>query len=77
MLDCNYKIGDILFIKNLMRICDVVEVVDILYSFKYQRCELKVMSLEYSEEYRVTDVDILGHVILEEGVDLYEFFKRK
>lgn len=75
--DIHVSINDILFIKNPFRICDIVRVKDILLSFAYEDYKLSVESIETKEHFHITFNEILGHVILEKGVDIYEFFKRK
>lgn len=70
-------INDVLFIKNPIRICDVVRVKDIYISISSESFRIHVESLQSKDFYDITFNEILGHVILEEGVDLYEYFKRK
>ena len=71
------SINDILFIKNPFRLCDVVRVKDIMLSIAFQDYKLKVESIEHKEVYEISFNEILGCVVLKEGVDLYELFKRK
>lgn len=75
--DIRVGINDILFIKNPNRICDVVRVKDIYISLAFENFIIHVESIQSKDFYEITFNEILGHVILEEGVDLYEYFKRK
>lgn len=75
--DIRVGINDILFIKNPFRICDVVRVKDIYLSFEFEDYKLYVESIQSKDYYDITFNEILGHVILERGVDIYEYFTRK
>lgn len=75
--DIRVGINDILFIKNPIRICDVVRVKDVYISLAFENYIIHVESLQSKDIYDITFNEILGYVILEEGVDLYEYFKRK
>ena len=72
-----FRVGDLLIAKNLMRLYDLVEIKDILFNINTDEFVFYVNSLDFKDVYYIKYDDILGEVILKEGVDLYELFKRK
>lgn len=68
------KPNDTLFVKNPFRYADVVKVIDIYFSISTTKNKLLVKSLMVKNigTEIIDEDDILGKVIMEEGVELYE-----